>query len=33
VLAATNMASLNICDLDQLKSLAIDYDKGNNNKT
>ena len=32
VLAATNMASLNICDLDQLKSLAIDYDKGNNNK-
>ena len=33
VLAATNMASLNICDLDQLKSLAIDYDKGNNNRT
>ena len=26
VLAATNMASLNICDLDHLKSLAIDYD-------
>ena len=32
VLAATNMASLNICDLDQLKSLAIDYDKSNNKK-
>ena len=31
VLAATNMATLNICDLDHLKSLAIDYDKGDNN--
>ena len=31
VLAATNMASLNICDIDHLKSLAIDGDNSNNN--
>ncbi|MGB0181122.1 MAG: DUF2237 family protein [Candidatus Puniceispirillales bacterium] len=30
VLAATNMASLNICDIDHLKSLAIDGDNSNN---